>query len=265
MLTEFGQTVRQHDPDRFFMSLFAPDEKREIIMILLAFNHELARAREVASQPMIALIRLQWWREVVEGMRKEHPLALAVQAALESDALQAQDLLSMIDAREAETDDTLPDLEAWRDYLLNSAGGVARALGRALGVAPEILPAVACAGAAYGVAGLLRNVAALAARGRCLLPEDLLGWNGLQVADVLADPRSEAVRKVVQTLAQEGEAFLLQAPDRLPRGQIAAALPAVLARRDLRVLQRYWPVPRLEGRGLGDKLAICRAGWTGRL
>ena len=34
---------------------------------LYAFNHELARAREAVSEPPLALIRLQWWREVVEG------------------------------------------------------------------------------------------------------------------------------------------------------------------------------------------------------
>ena len=61
--------VRRHDPDRFLTALFAPPEKRDALLTLYAFNHELARAREVASEPPLALIRLQWWREVVEGAR----------------------------------------------------------------------------------------------------------------------------------------------------------------------------------------------------
>jgi phytoene synthase len=59
--------VRRHDPDRFLTALFAPSEKRNALLTLYAFNHELARAREVVSEPPLALIRLQWWREVVEA------------------------------------------------------------------------------------------------------------------------------------------------------------------------------------------------------
>ena len=39
--------VRRHDPDRFLTALFAPPEKRDALLTLYAFNHELARAREV--------------------------------------------------------------------------------------------------------------------------------------------------------------------------------------------------------------------------
>jgi phytoene synthase len=63
--------VRRADPDRFFCSLFAPAQSREALWLLYAFNHELARAREVASEPVMALIRLTWWREVVEGSVKK--------------------------------------------------------------------------------------------------------------------------------------------------------------------------------------------------
>jgi phytoene/squalene synthetase len=64
MNTEIAKMVRRHDPDRFLTALFAPPDKRDALLTLYAFNHELARAREVASEPHMALIRLQWWREV---------------------------------------------------------------------------------------------------------------------------------------------------------------------------------------------------------
>ena len=43
--------VRRHDPDRFLTALFAPPDRRDALLVLYAFNHELARAREVASEP----------------------------------------------------------------------------------------------------------------------------------------------------------------------------------------------------------------------
>jgi phytoene synthase len=94
--------VRRHDPDRFLTALFAPPARRETLFVLYAFNHELARAIEVASQPMLALIRLQWWREVVEGTRKRHEVADPLSDALAAGGLDAADLLALIEARETE-------------------------------------------------------------------------------------------------------------------------------------------------------------------
>ena len=205
MVNGFFDVVRQHDPDRFLAALFAPASARETLFVLYAFNHELARAREVVSEPHLALIRLHWWREVVQGMHKHQPLAEAVRAALDSGALAAEDLLGMIDAREAEADPDIPTLEAWRAYLLGSAGGLAVAAARALGAeAPE---AVRPLGAAYGAAGVLRSVPALAPHGRCLLPADVLARHGLSVEAVCggADPRpaiAELARAAAEFLAE---------------------------------------------------------------
>ncbi len=78
--------LRQHDPDRFLTALFAPPERRDALLALYAFNHELARAREVASEPTLALIRLQWWREVVGGAVRHHAVATPLSAAIDAGA-----------------------------------------------------------------------------------------------------------------------------------------------------------------------------------
>ncbi len=243
--------IRQHDPDRFLTALFAPADKREELFTLYAFNHELARAREAVTEPHLALIRLHWWREVIEGTATRHPVATAITQALAASALHAPDLLAMIDAREVEADPAIPTLAAWREYLLGTAGGLAVAAGRLLGAArPEDLRSL---GAAYGAAGVLRAVPALARNGRCLLPEDVLGAHGLSGAAVI-DGANPTV--AIGDLAAVGQAFLR--PLRLPRTAIAAALPAVLARRDLARV----PAPAMP-RGLGDKLAVTWAAWRG--
>ena len=66
---------------------------------------------------------------------------------------------------------------------------------------------------------------------------------------------------VVRQLAAEAAGFLAASRRiRVPKQAIAAALPAVLARRDLRRLSQ---VPR--ARGFGDKFAVVLAGLTGML
>jgi phytoene synthase len=262
-------SVRRNDPDRFLTALFAPPERRESLLTLYAFDHELARAREVTSQPTLALIRLQWWREVVEGERRRHEVATPLAALLDEGRLAPEALLPVIDAYEIEAEPCIETLAAWRDWLLGSAGGVAVAAGRLLGAHdPDTLRD---AGAAFGAARVIRRNGILAARGRCLLPADLLAEQGISVHDAIAAPGTAEVTAVLRRLAAEGERWLAGAPSgRIPRHYVAAALPAILARRDLRraTLRHADPGPRGRHadpgpRGLADRLAVIRAGLTG--
>lgn len=256
----FADTVRRHDPDRFLTALFAPAEHRDTLLLLYAFNHELARASEVASEPTIALIRLQWWREVVEGTAKKHELATRLAAALDAGRLARPDLLAMLDAREVETERAVPDLDGWRAYLGGTAGGVAVAAGRVLGAPdPE---AFRLLGAAYGAAGVLRSAWVLARHGRCLLPEDALAAHGLTLESAIGAPDAPAFLSVLRDLAREGRAMLRAGRPAagIGRRTIAAVLTAVLAGRDLgRIAAPTGP------RGLGDRLAVAAAGFRGRL
>ncbi len=259
-LSPLAGMVRARDPDRFLSALFAPAARRETLFVLFAFNHELARAREVASQPILALIRLQWWREVVEGTRRRHEVAGPLGAALDAGALRPEPLLEMIAAREQEAEPEIADRAAWLGMLAGGAGALAVAAGLALGAEAQDLTRLRALGAAYGVAGVLRSVAALARQQRCLLPVDVLAAHGLTPHHVLADPL--CADAVLPDLAEEGAILLRAGQGRFDRSVIAAALPAVLARRDLARLRRQVADPP---RGLGDRLAVTRAAWGGRV
>ena len=254
-VSALGALVRRHDPDRFLTALFAPEAKREGLFVLYAFNHELARARDVASEPMLALIRLQWWREVVEGTRRRHEVAGPLGEALEAGVLRAEDLLGMIEGREAETEGTVPSVAAFRDYVRGTAGGLAAAAGRVLGADEATCARLRGLGGAYGVAGVLRARFALARQGRCLLPEDFLGGQGLSIDMARASPE----RVDVTGLEAIGRMMLGEGRGRYPRAVIAAALPGVLARRDL------GRAPVAGPRGAGDRLAVLFGYLRGRI
>ena len=143
-----GEIVRRHDPDRFFTSLFAPAAKRETLWTLYAFNHELAHARETVREPTMALIRLQWWREVVEGARRRHEVAGPLRDALDAGALREADLLVAIEGREAEPPQTQDE---WSAFIDGTAGALAVAAGHVLGA--KQVDGIRAAGAAYGAAG----------------------------------------------------------------------------------------------------------------
>jgi len=269
-LSAIGAFARAHDPDRFLCALFAPAPQREALFALIGLNHELARAREVASNPIAALIRLQWWRETIEDARagrppRRHEVAGPLHAAIRSGALDPDALLALVDAREAEAEPdglrTEADVLAW---LRASAGGWSVVAGLALGATPAEAEVLRELGAAYGLAGLLRSVAAQAARGRCLLPADRLATAGLSPEAVIAAPHAPAVVALKREMAAEGLAALARASHDVPKQAIAAALPAVLARRDLARLAAGRGAAEA-GRGMGDRLAVVWAGLRGRL
>ena len=110
-------------------------------------------------------------------------------------------------------------------------------------------------GAAQGLAALLGHVEALAARGRCLLPVDALVGVGLTLHEAMAAPQRLA--PLVARLAAEG---MPPGPRAWAPGVLAAALPAVLARRDLRRLA----AGRARLRGTADRLALLWAAWRRR-
>ena len=260
-LSTLGASVRRHDPDRFLTALFAPPERREALFLLFAVNHELARARAVAREPTLALIRLHWWREVAEGARRRHEVAGPLGEALDAGVLLPADILEMIDGREYEAAPAIATRADWLAYLAATAGALAAAAGRALGAPPDALGRLRELGTAYGVAVQLGRVAAHARQGRCLLPLDVLAAHGLTAEAVLAAPDASALRPMLATLAADGlDCLAMGRGGRLPRQTRAAGLVAVLARRDL-----ARPGSATHPRGLADRLAVIRAGFTGRV
>ncbi|MDE8348008.1 MAG: squalene/phytoene synthase family protein [Acidocella sp.] len=221
--------IRRADPDRYFTSLFAPADKREALWLLYGFNNELARAREVASEPTLALIRLTWWRKVVDGAQRNHLIATPLTKALNQGIFTRADLAALIDAREAETA-AIADFTHFMAYVRGTAGKLARVAGKLLG---EDSDAVEDLGTAYGISGVLRAAPFLARQGRSLLP---------------ADGTTE------KQLVSTAQALLKASP---PRAAMAACLTAVYAKRDLG--KTYRP------HGLADKLAVLNAAVWGRV
>src|SRR3954464_4673812 len=85
---DLDEIVRRADPDRWLSSRFiaAPAARADVVAIY-AYDHELARAPRVASNPLLGEIRLTWWREVLDeafggGHVRHHPPAQARAAAI---------------------------------------------------------------------------------------------------------------------------------------------------------------------------------------
>jgi phytoene synthase len=74
------------------------------VIALYAFDHELARARRVTSNPLMAEIRITWWSEaldeIYEGRSvRRHPVAQALAMAVARAGLPRDPLEAALDAR----------------------------------------------------------------------------------------------------------------------------------------------------------------------
>jgi phytoene synthase len=74
------------------------------VVALYAFDHELRRARAVASKPLLAEIRLTWWSEVLDQIYggapvRLHPTAQALERAVARRGLPRDPLDGAVDAR----------------------------------------------------------------------------------------------------------------------------------------------------------------------
>ncbi len=148
--------VRRHDPDRFFAALFAPEGKRPFLFALYALYYELAHAAAAAREPMLADIRLAWWRETVEGARAGHPRDHDVARAL-AETFRAADLPAelferMIAARSFDAGaEPFADLKALEDHADATSGILMRLAARVLDTEADDLARQA--GIAYALAG----------------------------------------------------------------------------------------------------------------
>lgn len=104
--------VRNADRERFLGALFAPEPQRSGLLALLAFDHELARTRSVTREPMLARIRLEWWREAMteaagSGKPRAQPIVDALAETVRRHGLALESLVDLIDAREEEIEGPL--------------------------------------------------------------------------------------------------------------------------------------------------------------
>lgn len=267
--------ARSFDPDRYFCALFAAAKDREALFAIYAFNGEIARIREAVSEPMLGMIRLQWWRDAIAaiygGTPPVHVVVAGLAAAVVAHDLPREAFDRLIDAREGDLDDapvdSLAALEAYAAATSSTLTGLALSVLGATGDAAQ--EAGRHVGIAGALSGLLRAIPFHARSRRLYLPADVMAKEGVSGDDVFAG-KTQGVRTVVSCVAGVAEDHLRAARalrGAVPRKTLPALLPATLADNDLKRLRRCGFDafdPRVAHAGVGRKLRILSNAAIGR-
>ncbi len=230
------QFLRQSDFDRYLAVLYAPEDKRPALAALYAFNAEIARIRDVVHDALPGEVRLQWWRDLINGTEHGAVTGNPV-AALLLQAIQDYQLpRSVFDAYcEARIFDLYNDVMPSRNDLEGYCGETACAI---LQMAAMILDADAAkssaelsghAGVAQAVSGLLRLLPLHRRRGQVYVPEDMLQAVGVNAEQFIKGDDKQAMQRVVSVLtalAREHYAAFEKQP--MPASLKAAYLPVGL-------------------------------------
>lgn len=179
--------LRRVDPDRWLSSRFVGDrETRADVVAIYAYDHELARAPKVASNPLLGEIRLAWWREVLDEVYegrpvRRHPTAQALAQAIRRRSLPREPLEAMIDARYRELDATPMSVAEALEWARDTGGLAAELAARILDPSGDTAKARG-AGSAWALSRRAREQPVFAPTVEKLLAGARTGAQSLSVA-----------------------------------------------------------------------------------
>jgi phytoene synthase len=215
------EMVRQHDPDRFLISLMCDSRSRPALWPLFAFNYEIAKTAEVVSEEITARIRFQWWRdalaEIYDGKEpRRHEVVTPLARTIKNYALPQETLLAMIDAREAAygkdafatLDDMKAQARAVNEPILRAALSITGER-----ETQETLEAVSIL---YGLIGMVRAVPFGMADNRLMLPADIMARHEASRTKVMDFRQTSILPPVIRDVVEI-------APTALPRSRLLKA------------------------------------------
>lgn len=207
-----ARIVEQGDPFRFRTVMAAPRAARPILFPLYAFNVEVSRAPWLTQEPMIAEMRLQWWRDALEEIAKGGPVRKHEVTTPLTEILAPEDatrLDELVAARRWDIyRDAFEDQAHWDSYIDQTAGHLMWTAARSLGETDE--GSIRALAFAAGTAAFLRATPQLQNAGR--VP--------------LIDGTSEGLRNLSQKA--------LQSYEKRPRRPGPATWPAIGTQQTLR-------------------------------
>lgn len=254
--SEYCQNKAAQSGSSFYYAFrFLPDAQRMAMTTLYAFCREVDDVVDECSDPGIARLKLQWWREEIERVfanNAQHPVGQALTTQLDHYNLPKAYFLEIIDGMEMDLDQHR--YAAYKDlalYCYRVAGVVGLLSAEILGYRNRrTLDYATQLGTAMQLTNILRDIREDARRGRIYLPQEDLRQFGVQEQDILSYQHNDRVQALLNHQLQRAREHYRQALALLPfedryaqrAGLIMAAIYQAtldeIERDGLRVLER---------------------------
>ncbi|RWM77245.1 MAG: phytoene/squalene synthase family protein [Mesorhizobium sp.] len=234
------ETVRAADHDRYVCALYAPEDKRDALFSLYAFNAEISGIRDRIREALPGEVRLQWWRDVIateySGDGVGNPVADALKATISAHHLPIPAFENMLEARVFDLyDDPMPSRTDLEGYCGETAAALIQLAAMVLDpvAAPRFAELAGRAGCAQAMTGFLLLLPLHRKRGQCFVPADILAAAGSSPEEFVTGdggPGAERAVAAMIALAQEHLAAFESGASALPVSLRPAFLPLALSR-----------------------------------
>lgn len=219
---EYCQRKAAGSGSSFYYSFrFLPPDRRAAIVALYAFCREVDDVVDECTDPGVARIKLQWWREELDRAfagSPQHPVSRALQPHLEQHNLPREYFHEIIDGMEMDLDQhRYADFSELALYCYRVAGTVGLLSVEIFGYRNrDTLNYATELGTAFQLTNIIRDVREDAARGRIYLPMDELERFTVSPQDILGFHATEAFRELMASQTGRAREYYARAYARLP-------------------------------------------------
>jgi phytoene synthase len=163
----------------YYSVRFSPAPLRDDLALVLGWHREIRSVLVDCSDPRVAGLKLQWWREELDrtyANSPRHPLSQLLAPVIRQRGLPKAPFAQVAEQTETEVlRSGHPDETALADACERATGGLFELLARCHGVdQPQALAAVRCLGTFCGLVYSIRGVGASLRQGRRVIPDNLL-------------------------------------------------------------------------------------------
>ncbi len=230
--------LRDFDRDRYLAALLTPADRRAAVVALYDYNAELARVRDLVREPLPGEVRLQYWRDLLEGAghgeTAANPVAAELLRTVKEHGLPVAPLIAMADARIFDLyDDPMETTVMFEGYAGETSAALIQLASLVLdpAAAEGAFDIVGHAGVALAAAGTLLLLPIHRARGQVYIPLQILSAAGLDREAFLKDDEPARQKAAIEAFAGYGLDHLRQARAGgvIPKSLLPAFLPVSLA------------------------------------
>ncbi|WP_455222311.1 presqualene diphosphate synthase HpnD [Kaarinaea lacus] len=219
---EYCQEKAAKSGSSFYYSfLFLPPEQRQAITALYAFCREVDDIVDECSEPQIARVKLQWWRDSVRELfngTAHHPVQKALLNPVQSFHLPQELFLDIINGMEMDLHkQRYANFEELALYCYRAASVVGLLAARIFGYKnPAVLDYAKNLGMALQLTNIIRDVREDAIRNRIYIPKEELEHFGVSEADILQHRFTDNVASLLQFQSARAQEYYNKAFEQLP-------------------------------------------------
>ncbi|KFO83602.1 NADH dehydrogenase (ubiquinone) complex I, assembly factor 6, partial [Buceros rhinoceros silvestris] len=205
---------RKRDYEGFLCSLLLPAESRTSAFALRAFNMCPFQIKDSITQKTTGLMRMQFWREAVEGIYCDNPphqpVATELWRAVKRHNLTKMWLMKIIDEREKNLDDrAYRNIQELETYAENTQSALLYLTLEMLGVRDiHADHAASHIGKAQGIVTCLRATPYHTVRKKVFLPMDICMLHGVSQEDFIRGKQEKNMRDVIYDIASQAHIHL---------------------------------------------------------